>query len=322
MATDGQESITQCPICATNSFAPTPQTCDVVEVLQRWEREAGVTFPGSVWAEYSDAPRVTLHRCSNCYFAFFEPAFPGSTDFYKGITTLDGSCYTPEKWEFQQAIDDIRRNGCRRVLDIGAGSGLFLDLLTQRLPHVECLGFEFNQDMTALGCGKGHNVRHGPSPEILLEEGAGSFDAVCIFQVLEHVADPVRLLTIAKELLSPGGLLVVSVPDNAGPVRHFSRALTELPPHHLSRWRASTFRIGLPRLGFDVIRIRHEPLPAYLWKDYLPVMLEDSFLPKRLVRAITMNDRLARMLSALGLKSLHGVRGHSVYVAAQLAGSG
>lgn len=309
-----------CGICGSPSLEVTTETFSLEEILQRWEREANVKFTNAVWQEYTQpmSPQVTLHRCSQCGFKVFDPPYAGSSDFYACITTSNGSCYEADKWEFRQAIKDLSRNRCRRVLDIGCGSGYFLDLLRNRMPNVEAVGFEFNSEMANLVRSKGHNVLDGASVEMLLNlPEAKPFDAICIFQLLEHVTDPVELFKISKRLLKPDGLLIVAVPDNAGPVQYFSTALTELPPHHLSRWRASTFRAGLPRLGFNIKRIAYEPLPAFLWKDYLPVILDHSRLAKFVVEGLKKNDRLYRALNHLPLKWLYGVRGHSVYVVAK-----
>jgi SAM-dependent methyltransferase len=310
-----------CGICGSPSLEITTETFSLEEILQRWEREANVKFTNAVWQQYTQpvSPQVTLYRCSECGFKVFDPPCAGSSDFYACITTSDGSCYEADKWEFRQAIKDLRRNRCRRVLDIGCGSGYFLDLLRNRLPDVEAVGFEFNSEMANLVRSKGHNIVNGESAEVLLNspEAAEPFDAICIFQLLEHVTNPVELFTISKRLLKPDGLLIVAVPDNAGPVQYFSTALTELPPHHLSRWRASTFRAGLPRLGFDIKRIAYEPLPAFLWRDYIPVILDHSGLAGFVVEGLKKNDRLVRILNRLRLKWLYGVRGHSVYVVAK-----
>ena len=309
-----------CPVCGVRALRPTEDTFDVADILRRWQTEAGVKFTDAVWHEYTRpaAPRITLYRCANCAFAVFRPVLAGTPDFYECITISDGSCYTAGKWEFEQAAKDLRRHGCRRVLDIGSGSGYFLDLLRTRLPAAETAGFEHNPEMAALVRRKGHTIYSGQTPAAALAAaGVAPFDAVCIFQVLEHVADPMALLDSARELLAPGGLLVVAVPDNEGPVRHFATALTELPPHHVTRWRAATFRIGLARRGFEILRIAYEPLPAYLFADYLPVMLERSALPRPLVAALTKSNRFARLLVRLGVKSLPGVPGHSIYVVAR-----
>jgi SAM-dependent methyltransferase len=313
-----------CIMCGSSTLQPTSETFNLAEILHRWEREVPVKFTDVVWQQYTQprSPQITLHRCSQCGFAVFDPIVGGSSDFYTCITTSDGSSYTEGKWEFRQAVKDLERNECRRVLDIGCGSGYFLDLLRNSLPHVQAIGFDFNSEMADLVRSKGHNVFEGVSPEELLEANEEAFDAVCIFQMLEHVTNPVELLQLSYRLLKANGVLIVAVPDNAGPVQYFNTALTELPPHHLSRWRASTFRAGLPRLGFEVKRIAYEPLPEFLWRDYLPVILDHSSLPKFIVAGLKKNDRLLRALNRLGLKWLYGVRGHSVYVVAKKTGRG
>jgi len=314
-----------CGMCGSLSLEVTTDTFSLEEILRRWEREANVKFTNAVWQQYTQptSQQVTLHRCSECGFKVFDPPCAGSSDFYACITTSDGSCYEADKWEFRQAVKDLRRNRCRRVVDIGCGSGYFLDLVRERVPDVEAFGFEFNAEMANLVRSKGHNVFEGASAEILLHtQNAESFDAVCIFQLLEHVIDPLELFRVAQRLLKPNGVLIVAVPDNAGPVKYFATALTELPPHHLSRWRATTFRAALPRLGFEIQRIAYEPLPDFLWRDYLPVILDHSGLAKFVVDGLKKNDRLLRVLNRLRLKWLYGVRGHSIYVVARKTVSG
>lgn len=310
-------------VCGAGALTPTGEAFEVTELLRRWEREAGVSFSESVWRDYGPpgALRVARYRCGGCGFGVFDPVLTGTSDFYSCITAADGSCYTAEKWEFLQAAADLRRHGCRSVLDVGAGSGYFLDLLRERLPEVERCGYEFNREMADLVRSKGHLMFDGEFPEAVLAARAGeSFDAVSMFHVIEHVEDPVALIRAARRLLKPGGLLLGAVPDNEGPVRHFSTALTELPPHHVSHWRASSFKAGMPRWGFELVRVATEPLPDFLWEWYLPVMLEHSPLPGRLVAALNKNNRLVRVLRRLPVRRLHGVPGLSMYVVGKKAG--
>lgn len=312
-----------CPICESPAFTPTTDIFNLAEVLGRWEKEAGVSFSEAVWREYTvPIPQcVTLYSCSNCSFRMFQPAITGSEGFYAGITTKDGGCYSSEKWEFFQAIRDLKNHQSHKILDIGGGSGHFLDLLRKRLPEAKAAGYEFNVTMAELIRSKGHKVYYGQFPESILEEEAnGSFDAVCMFQILEHVSEPVAMLQNVRRLVRPGGLLVIAVPDAAGPVRHFSSALTDIPPHHVSRWSESSFRMGMTRLGFSILRVAYEPLPEFLWKDYLPVMIECDLRPQIIGRTINrfgVTSFLMRLLRHLRIKSLPGVPGHSLYVLLQ-----
>ena len=118
------------------------------------------------------------------------------------------------------------------------------------------------------------------------------FDAICMFQVLEHVADPIQLIENARELLHLGGILIVSVPDRQMPIRHFSDSLTEIPPHHVSRWCEFTFRFVAMHLGFTVEKVAFEPLPSILWDAYLPVLWDDNIWPAQLCRSVDPEGKM------------------------------
>ena len=52
----------------------------------------------------------------------------------------------------------------------------------------------------------------------------GGFDALTMFNVLEHVLDPWAMLNTAHELLRPGGVLVVQVPNDFSPLQEAVRS--------------------------------------------------------------------------------------------------
>lgn len=106
-----------------------------------------------------------------------------------------------------------RFDGATRVLDVGCGrGGLSVSLqvrgvmaipldLRLRNCHVSRLrASRYDLDLPAL-CGR--------VEELPFE--AGSFDIVCLLEVLEHVVDPARLLSEARRVCRPGGLCVVTV---------------------------------------------------------------------------------------------------------------
>jgi SAM-dependent methyltransferase len=292
---------------------------DLASVLERWERETQVSFPDEVWREYT-APvsrTTTLYRCLGCGFAIFHPPVGGSTDFYSAVAK--GQYYVEGKWDFHQGVRDLTALGAGYVLDIGCGSGYFLDLLKGK--GIRGIGYEFNQESAAEGRFRGHEILNGPFPEAV---AAGApFDAICMFQVLEHLSNPIAFLRDLRGLLQPGGYLLVSVPDAAGPIRYFTDALTEIPPHHVSRWREMTFRIGMPGLGFTVQKALQEPLPDYLWHAYLPAMWETGIWPAEICRSIEgmatlkKSEAVLRFIDEMkkyGIKWLWGVPGHSLYM--------
>jgi SAM-dependent methyltransferase len=317
-----------CPVCQDGSFQPTADTFEIGKLLKMWEEGGAATFSPEVWQQYgSPAPQqVTLYRCAKCGFGMFQPVIVGSEAFYDGITTDNGNCYSAEKWEFIEAIKDIKRHGCHSVLDIASGSGYFLDLLRKSYPGVEYAGYEFNSKMVELARSKGHEMYYGTLPKAILEaRGGQGFDAVCMFQIIEHVSDPVDFIKRALQLLNPNGLLLIGVPDSLGPVRHFSSSVTDTPPHHVSRWTEASFRLGMPKLGLKLLRAAYEPLPYYLWEHYLPVMLARDLRPTLIGRALhkaRLVNPMIRILKLIHLRWLPFVPGHSLYVALEREDAG
>jgi SAM-dependent methyltransferase len=315
-----------CPVCASIEFAPTSQRFELAEILSRWQSAIGIVFDDFVWSHYtrSDMAQVTLHRCFHCGFAMFEPPVTGTPEFYTAITEKD--YYVAEKWEFFEALKDLGRLQSQQILDVGCGSGDFLALLKSR--GIDGWGYEFSLEVAQVASTRGHKVFSGEFPETLTSESPKKFDAICMFQVLEHVADPIKLLENARDLLRAGGILIVSVPDASGPIRHFSDSLTEIPPHHVSRWSESAFCFAAPRLGFSMEKVAYEPLPAILWDAYLPVLWDDNIWPAQLCRSVDPDHKMDQVqqiawftdqMKKQGVKWLEGVPGHTLYVVLRLA---
>jgi SAM-dependent methyltransferase len=314
---DGSQT---CPICGENALRPAEQEVEVAAILKRWEHEGSLKFQDDVWRDYAPRPdRLKQHRCANCDFRVFLPIVVGTAAFYRDITAAE--YYVRDKWEFLRAERELRRRSPARVIDIGCGHGFFLDRVRAALPHAEAIGFEFDPRLAQPGIARGHTVWSGDLLTAFRERSGGQrFGAVTLFQVLEHVENPAGILESVKHLLEPDGIFIVCVPDAAGPVRHFTNAITDLPPHHVSRWTAKTFQRGMPHLGYRVVEVAHEPLPDFLWDFYLPVILANDFRPAALGRWLNKKGWTAaaiRVLRRLGVRWLRGVRGHTVYAALQ-----
>jgi SAM-dependent methyltransferase len=105
-----------------------------------------------------------------------------------------------------------------RCLDIGAGGGEWVYLLDQI--GCDSVGVEPNT-------GYGSFARDNYDVEVFLGmyQDASfekeSFDVVTLFQVLEHLADPVVDLKAMSEYLKPGGKFVIEVPDILFPGMRF-----------------------------------------------------------------------------------------------------
>jgi SAM-dependent methyltransferase len=101
-----------------------------------------------------------------------------------------------------------------RVLDVGCGRGYLLDAFRRRGWTVE--GTEISAPSSAHAReALGITVHLSQLEELCLP--TGSYDAVTLWHVLEHVPDPASVLAEVHRLLRPGGVLLVSVPNFGSP---------------------------------------------------------------------------------------------------------
>jgi len=99
-----------------------------------------------------------------------------------------------------------------RVLDIGCGGGLFLSLLKQE--GAEVIGIEIS-DSRAQYAKTRHEleIHKYPIESQFWQKGyAKHFDAVTLWDVIEHVNYPYQTLQSAANVLKAGGLLLIDTP--------------------------------------------------------------------------------------------------------------
>ncbi len=116
---------------------------------------------------------------------------------------------------YQRAERLLPLDRCR-LLDYGCGVGDFLGWIKTRRPNLECHGADVSRKAIEEARQRSLDVQfHVLNPNAPMFHD-GYFDAVSMLDVLEHVPNETQTLTEVARLLSPGGVLVLSVP-HAGP---------------------------------------------------------------------------------------------------------
>jgi 2-polyprenyl-3-methyl-5-hydroxy-6-metoxy-1,4-benzoquinol methylase len=191
--------------------------------------------------------RVMRYQCRDCGFSFFDPSQSGDGLFYEHLSTDDSAYYNAQRPEFDHALQHALSKNHRNVLDVGCGSGNFLDLA--RKAGLSTSGMELNDKAAAAALDKGHHIYEGLLDENFAQAHSAEFDMVTLFQVVEHLADPVGLLRLARRLLRPGGSLFFSVPNSRGLYQLYPLDPHQWPPHHISRWRTEDFPSIARKIG-------------------------------------------------------------------------
>ncbi len=153
-----------------------------------------------------------------------------------------------------------------RLLDIGAGRGRFVAAASAA--GWTATGIEPSErGVQAARAAYGVSLTRAP-----LAEASGTYDAVTLWHVLEHVEDPEAAVAHVGALLPAGGLLLVGVPNLAsvqarvGRERWFHLDL----PRHRTHFTPAGMRALLERHGFTVEREEHALLehnPFGLWQS-------------------------------------------------------
>lgn len=136
------------------------------------------------------------------------------------------------------------------ALEVGCGDGVMLHALRSR--GWEVCGTERTEAMAATARDR-YGIRMYVDPEGP-QAGHDRFDLIILFQVLEHLSDPVAVLKRAAALLGDGGRIVVGVPNRASWQAAFGRgAWFHLDvPRHLVHFTPAALAATAAQAGLRV----------------------------------------------------------------------
>jgi SAM-dependent methyltransferase len=151
-----------------------------------------------------------------------------------------------------------------RLLDVGSGSGAFLAQMRDLGWTTE--GVEPDPAGAAVARRAGLSITEGTVDDLDSPERVGTFSAVTMSHVIEHVHEPSRTLAVVRRLLRPGGTLWIATP-NLRSLGHrlFGASWLGLdPPRHLVLFTHLSLARLLDNAGFEDIEVRRASAEAAL----------------------------------------------------------
>ncbi len=217
---------------------------------------------------YDDNPSRIV-RCQSCHLVFFNPQpseafldqyYSSASGYIPSIEeTLRNFERDPSsaKQEAYSILDQILRHfpgqSPGRILDVGAAYGFFL--LSAKERGFEPFGLEVSSVTSRYAVEHGIDVQHSSLLKANFQNEF--FDAITMNNVLEHTLSPVSQLVRARELLKPGGVIYISVPNFDSLVSQVDNFYWKWKawPNHLFYFTPNTLRKILNKTGLEICEL-------------------------------------------------------------------
>lgn len=211
------EEINNCPLC-TSSLSKSLDVCRDTLI-----QEINRALPNDV----EKLPTLSNHRrkCDGCNLVYLSPRLDkyslsklyslwyryGYQNIFENNDHIQQRLNVFRKFHLNDLMKYHPKPGV--LLDIGCGTGLFLKVAKEAA--WQTVGIEFDEE-TAIKGSKANDVeiRVGTLFETLKHDE--KFDAITLFDYLEHTMTPGKDLDFIIQALKPGGTLIIRVPNIKG----------------------------------------------------------------------------------------------------------
>jgi 2-polyprenyl-3-methyl-5-hydroxy-6-metoxy-1,4-benzoquinol methylase len=179
--------------------------------------------------------------------------------------------YAPERLKYIQSRTKLSYKNLK-VLDLGCGPGYFVSHLDDL--GIKYKGLELAEFLVQLGKKRGLNVENA----LLEREKPGSWNVVTLFDVLEHLTEPVAMFKSLNRVLMRGGYVVAYTPHIHSLGFFLMGGLQNvlLPFQHLLFFNEQSLEVLCKKSGF---RLKHVDYFGLDVMDYLFMKEHQDQLP-------------------------------------------
>jgi len=254
---------------------------------------------------------MILYKCSQCTHIQAEYNLPES--FYDSYNEFEGAGQYAVSLDYTNKKLEKLRNFAKTntvYLDIGCGTGK--SLINASDFFQRCIGVE-PSDTYRIAEEQGLNVIHAYfSKELNIKEEISAFAS---FQVLEHLSNVYEVLNYAFDILEPGGVGLINIPDGQKIVDE--SLYHQLTFEHINYFSLYSASVMVHNAGFEIIEIDRVPqtveLDIYVKKPMRSIGFYNTFLAQR--------RKLTHLLTAYQSVVVWGAGGKSAKYAGLLEDS-
>jgi SAM-dependent methyltransferase len=193
--------------------------------------------------------------------------------------------------EYFDIVESYAQNRPGRYLDVGCGTGGVVKVALQR--SWDAVGQEISDWAATEGAKAGVTIVNATLLDAHFD--ADSFDAISMFDVLEHLPLPGPYMLEIHRILRPGGVLLLETPNIDG---FFARYVygdkSDLikPRAHICLYGPRNVRRLLSAIPFSGVEIRTFPYCRKYTLAYWKGVLASRILPDRIPVQLTVNESL------------------------------
>jgi len=266
---------------------------------------------GTEWQAIHKLPDFSLMRC-DCGHKFINPCLdeaaqaaiyessetlakinPALVYYYEYLDSIAGTRTEQDYLEVLSFLEPLAKG--KRLLDVGCGSGIFLNCAKQNGWQVTGLDAT-SQNAEQVKERFGIDVIVSPFEKY--EKTDQRWDVITLWDLVEHLTDPIVLINQAYELLDEGGVLVLATPNDRCLLSRIARLASKVSfgvvsfplkrlylLEHTSYFNPDSLANLVKRKPFDVLRVMktETDLKRYAFPPPLRITLSVFFWIARLV---------------------------------------
>jgi 2-polyprenyl-3-methyl-5-hydroxy-6-metoxy-1,4-benzoquinol methylase len=221
--------------------------------------------------------KIDLYSCPQTGYQFYYPfKISGDNKFYELLDKRNIHYYSSASWEHIKSLKILEKD-YKKILEIGSGNHSFLKVISDKFESV--IGLELNEESVKKGISLGLDVKNMSINQYSMEN-ENSIDAICAFQVLEHVSNVDDFISSCLRCLKKNGVLIIAVPNNNAIYfkqktlleyyssqnnyrLHCTTSALNSPPHHMGIWKRQSLEKLTKKYPIRIKSINYQPLDEF-----------------------------------------------------------